>query len=114
MDWELADWGDPCWDVAAIFSAFIVFWIQSLPLAQGEGIQQAMKISQFPIEKMQPAMRDSGVRTWPKCSLTAQPRVRCCSVRCCTVGRVQFRRLMNMSNRHRNSAKPHFSFCRRA
>ncbi|MBS1877607.1 MAG: phosphotransferase [Acidobacteria bacterium] len=55
VDWELADWGDPCWDVAAIFSAFIVFWIQSLPLAQGAA--QAVRLTQRPIERMQPAMR---------------------------------------------------------
>ena len=57
VDWELADWGDPCWDVAAIFSAFIVFWIQSLPLTPGEDAAQAVKLTQFPIEKMQPTIQ---------------------------------------------------------
>lgn len=57
VDWELADWGDPCWDVAAIFSAFIVFWIQSLPLAPGQDAVQALKLTQFPIERMQPTMQ---------------------------------------------------------
>lgn len=56
VDWELADWGDPCWDVAAIFSAFIVFWIQSLPLTPGEDTARAVQATQFPIEKMQPAI----------------------------------------------------------
>ena len=57
VDWELADWGDPCWDVAAIFSAFLVFWIQSLPLVPGGDIAQAMAQAKFPIEQMQPAIR---------------------------------------------------------
>jgi hypothetical protein len=57
VDWELADWGDPCWDVAAIFSAFIVFWIQSLPLAPGQDAAHAVEITQFPIDKMQPTMQ---------------------------------------------------------
>jgi Phosphotransferase enzyme family len=57
VDWELADWGDPCWDVAAIFSAFIVFWIQSLPLTPGEDAARAVKMTQFPIEKMQPTIQ---------------------------------------------------------
>jgi hypothetical protein len=57
VDWELADWGDPCWDVAAIFSAFIVFWIQSLPLTPGEDTARAVQQTQFPIEKMQPTIR---------------------------------------------------------
>jgi thiamine kinase-like enzyme len=58
VDWELADWGDPCWDVAAIFSAFIVFWIQSLPLAPGRDAASAVKLTQFPIERMQPTIRE--------------------------------------------------------
>lgn len=57
VDWELADWGDPCWDVAAIFSAFLVFWIQSFPLTPGGDITQAMAQAQFPIEAMQPAIQ---------------------------------------------------------
>jgi aminoglycoside phosphotransferase (APT) family kinase protein len=56
VDWELADWGDPCWDVAAIFSAFLVFWIQSIPLMPGGDVTQAMAQAQYPIEKMQPAI----------------------------------------------------------
>lgn len=56
VDWELADWGDPSWDVAAIFSAFIVFWIQSIPLTPGTPIETAMTQAQFPIEQMQPAI----------------------------------------------------------
>ena len=56
VDWELADWGDPSWDVAAIFSAFIVFWIQSIPLTPGTPTETAMAQAQFPIEKMQPAI----------------------------------------------------------
>lgn len=57
VDWELADWGDPCWDVAAIFSAFLVFWIQSLPLTPGGDVAQAIAQAKFPIEQMQPAIR---------------------------------------------------------
>jgi hypothetical protein len=57
VDWELADWGDPCWDVAAIFSAFVVFWIQSMPLEPGQDAARAVKLTQFPIEKMQPTIQ---------------------------------------------------------
>jgi hypothetical protein len=57
VDWELADWGDPCWDVGAIFSAFLVFWMQSLPLTPGGSIAEAMAHAQYPIEGMQPAIR---------------------------------------------------------
>lgn len=29
IDWELADIGDPCWDVAAFFCGYLMLWIQS-------------------------------------------------------------------------------------
>jgi aminoglycoside phosphotransferase (APT) family kinase protein len=57
VDWELADWGDASWDVAAIFSSFIVFWIQSLPMRPEGSIAQAISETRFPIERMQPAIR---------------------------------------------------------
>ncbi len=57
VDWELADWGDPCWDVAAIFSAFVGFWVQMLPLGPGEDVAEAIRRTEFPIEKMQPLIQ---------------------------------------------------------
>lgn len=29
IDWELADIGDPCWDVAAMFCSYLMLWIQN-------------------------------------------------------------------------------------
>ncbi|HEX5724484.1 MAG TPA: phosphotransferase, partial [Longimicrobiaceae bacterium] len=31
VDWELADFGDPCWDVGSLFQSYLSFWILSLP-----------------------------------------------------------------------------------
>lgn len=57
VDWEMADWGDSCWDIAAIFSAYLSFWVQSLP-ANGLGNPGALVgQARFPIERMQPAIR---------------------------------------------------------
>jgi aminoglycoside phosphotransferase (APT) family kinase protein len=66
VDWEMADWGDSCWDVAAIFSAYLSFWVQSLP-ANGLGDPAALVgQARFPIERMQPAIRTFW-RTYQEC-----------------------------------------------
>ena len=53
----MADWGDACWDLAGIFSAYLSFWVQSLP---GNGMANPEALvaqARFPIERMQPAIR---------------------------------------------------------
>jgi len=57
VDWEMAHWGDPCWDVAAIFSAYLSFWVQSLPAADLGNADALVAQARFPVERMQPAMR---------------------------------------------------------
>src|SRR5262249_17896305 len=57
IDWELSDFGDPCWDVGAVFQAYLSFWIFSMP-AQAETTADALvSRAQFPVEKMQPAIQ---------------------------------------------------------
>jgi hypothetical protein len=57
VDWEMADWGDSCWDLAGIFSSYLSFWAHSLP--QSESVDYGVLAAQarFPIERMQPAIR---------------------------------------------------------
>jgi Ser/Thr protein kinase RdoA (MazF antagonist) len=57
VDWEMADWGDSCWDVAAIFSAYLSFWVQSLPANGLANPSALVGQTRFPIERMQPAIR---------------------------------------------------------
>jgi hypothetical protein len=57
IDWELADWGDPCWDVAAIFNAYLSFWVQSLPAHGGQNAEILVAQTRYPVDNMQPAMR---------------------------------------------------------
>lgn len=57
VDWELADWGDPCWDVAGIMSAYLLFWVQSLPLNSLAAPGAMVERARYPIERMQPAIR---------------------------------------------------------
>ncbi|HEX3683456.1 MAG TPA: aminoglycoside phosphotransferase family protein [Bryobacteraceae bacterium] len=57
VDWEMADWGDSCWDLAGIFSAYLSFWVHSLPANGSADPAAAALQARFPIERMQPAMQ---------------------------------------------------------
>lgn len=57
VDWELADVGDACWDVGAIFQAYISFWILSIQITGGVPPEQLVNLAQYPLESMQPAIQ---------------------------------------------------------
>jgi hypothetical protein len=57
VDWELADFGDACWDAGAVFQSYLSFWVFSMPQVAGVPAEQLVGAAQFPIEKMQPAIR---------------------------------------------------------
>jgi len=57
VDWEMADWGDACWDLAGILSAYLTFWVQSLPGGGFSNPDIMVAQARFPIERMQPAIR---------------------------------------------------------
>lgn len=57
VDWETADFGDACWDVGAIFQAYITFWIMSIPIQGQMSPTQFLQLAPHPIEVMQPAIR---------------------------------------------------------
>jgi thiamine kinase-like enzyme len=54
VDWELADIGDPAWDVASILQAYLTWWIGSLPRVPTD---QPDGAAQYPLETIQPAIR---------------------------------------------------------
>jgi hypothetical protein len=56
VDWELADVGDACWDVGAIFQAYLSFWIFSMPVSGDMLPTQFVALAQYPLEAMQPAI----------------------------------------------------------
>src|SRR5262249_55187553 len=57
IDWEMADLGDVCWDVGAIFQAYLSFWISSIPSAGEAPTPELISRAQYPLEEMQPAIR---------------------------------------------------------
>lgn len=53
IDWETADIGDPCWDLAAVFQSYLFYWVTHEPLAG----QSAQGQYGFALDIMQPSMR---------------------------------------------------------
>ena len=57
VDWELADIGDGCWDVGAIFQAYLTYWILSMRIpAEQVRPERLQQLADFPLEQMQPAI----------------------------------------------------------
>jgi Phosphotransferase enzyme family len=57
IDWEFAALGDSCWDAGAIFSNYLSFWLFSIPVSGEEPPDHFLELAQYPLNRMQPAMR---------------------------------------------------------
>lgn len=58
VDWEMADIGDPCWDIGAVFQSFLALWIDKLPFATGAPPHVLVELTRSPLESMQSAIRE--------------------------------------------------------
>lgn len=56
VDWELAHWGDPAWDVGCVFSAFLAGWVQALPPAATQMPEQFEAFSDQCLMEMRPGV----------------------------------------------------------
>lgn len=56
IDWELVDYGDASWDVGAVFQAYLVGWIMSMPLANETNPAHFVGKSAWQLEAMHPAI----------------------------------------------------------
>jgi hypothetical protein len=57
IDWELAQIGDPCWDVGAIFCGYLAFWLSSIPISGETPPDQFLSLARFPLNNIQSAIR---------------------------------------------------------
>ena len=61
VDWELVDLGDASWDVGAIFTSYLVYWLLTTSSAPTAGQQPAQQVqatlATARLERMQPALR---------------------------------------------------------
>ena len=56
IDWESVCVGDPAWDIAGMFHAYLAYWIWSMPLNYDVNASELAELAGFPIENMQPAI----------------------------------------------------------
>jgi hypothetical protein len=58
VDWEIADLGDPRWDVGSMLQSWLSYWIFSMP---ADGVvndpEQLVARAHYPLERMRPAIR---------------------------------------------------------
>lgn len=53
VDWELADFGDPCWDAGAVLQGFLASWVTSIQAPPGS----TADFAQLPLPRLRPAIR---------------------------------------------------------
>jgi hypothetical protein len=58
VDWEMAQIGDPAWDLAGVLQDFVLFWIASLPVAKVTSIEEAISQARYPWEVIKSAIRN--------------------------------------------------------
>jgi hypothetical protein len=57
FDWEFAGLGDSGWDVGAIFSNYLSFWLSTIPVTGEDPPDRFLDLARCPLGRMQPAIR---------------------------------------------------------
>ncbi|MBV9747043.1 MAG: phosphotransferase [Acidobacteriia bacterium] len=57
IDWEIADLGDGCWDVGAIFQSFLNLWVFSMPASFDTPPEELETHAKYPLNHMVPAIK---------------------------------------------------------
>lgn len=57
IDWESAANGDPSWDIGSALSHYLSFWLFSIPVTGTTPPARFPQLAEYPLERMQPAMR---------------------------------------------------------
>jgi thiamine kinase-like enzyme len=57
VDWEMAGWGDACWDVGSVFGEYLATWLLSMPITGEAPPERFVELARYPLEAIQPAIR---------------------------------------------------------
>jgi phosphotransferase family enzyme len=57
IDWELAGYGDPAWDIGSVLSDCLALWVLSIPMAPEWTVEQSLKLARLPLERLVPWVR---------------------------------------------------------
>jgi aminoglycoside phosphotransferase (APT) family kinase protein len=53
VDWEMAQLGDPAWDIGTIFAGYLLRWLRSIPLGAGLIPGEMVDLASVPIQRVQ-------------------------------------------------------------
>jgi aminoglycoside phosphotransferase (APT) family kinase protein len=57
VDWEMAMWGDPAWDLATLLSEYLSLWIDHAPVSEATPPEQFLAHGVFTLDRLQPSIR---------------------------------------------------------
>jgi hypothetical protein len=57
VDWELADFGESCWDVGSVFQAYLSLSLRAAPVHQGVTLSERLKHSTRQVDGMRRAIK---------------------------------------------------------
>ncbi len=57
IDWELARFGDPAWDIGSVFAEYIGAWIGALPASAQKDPARAVELGRIPLGRIHPPVR---------------------------------------------------------
>jgi aminoglycoside phosphotransferase (APT) family kinase protein len=52
IDWELAVYGDPWWDIGAMLAEHVGFWLQSIPISADDDPGHDLSAAGYPLHKL--------------------------------------------------------------
>jgi aminoglycoside phosphotransferase (APT) family kinase protein len=55
VDWELARWGDPCWDAGAVLAWYLRTWLLACPISGETPPEAALRLGRYRFSEMQRA-----------------------------------------------------------
>ena len=56
VDWEMAGWGDPAFDVGSGFSDFLGHWLAAVPIERAPVVERLVEPAPRPLHSLQPAI----------------------------------------------------------
>jgi hypothetical protein len=56
IDWEMACYGDPCWDIGSAIGNYLSCWISSIPVTGQAHPEQFPALARYPLAKMRPSI----------------------------------------------------------
>lgn len=56
IDWELASWGDPAFDLGCILGSYLEIWLDGLLLGSTLSINESLQLATTPLELLQPSL----------------------------------------------------------